>query len=39
MRRRSDWGQAVTALLLIMACSFFGTLAAGILLLLIFGGV
>ena len=39
MRRRSDWGQALSALLLIMACSFIGTLAAGILLLLIFGGV
>lgn len=38
MRKRHDWGQAVMALLLIMACSFFGTLAAGILLLLIFGG-
>jgi hypothetical protein len=39
MRRRSEWGSAVVALLLIMACSFIGTLAAGILLLLIFGGV
>jgi len=38
MRRRSDWGQAVMALLLIMACSFIGTLAAGILLLIFFGG-
>lgn len=38
MNRRKDWGTALAALLMIMACSFFGTLAAGILLLLIFGG-
>jgi len=37
MRKRADWGSAVLALLLIMGCSFFGTMAAGIILLLIFG--
>jgi hypothetical protein len=36
MRKRSDWGSAVLALLLIMGCSFFGTMAAGIILLLLF---
>jgi len=36
MRKRADWGSAVLALLLIMGCSFFGTLAAGIILLLLF---
>jgi hypothetical protein len=36
MRKRADWGSAVLALLLIMACSFFGTMAAGIILLLLF---
>lgn len=34
--KHSDWGSATLALLLIMGCSFFGTLAAGIILLLIF---
>lgn len=33
-----DWGSALLALLLIMVCSFLGTLAAGILLLLAFSG-
>lgn len=37
MRKHADWGSAVLALLLIMGCSFFGTMAAGIVLLLIFG--
>lgn len=36
MNKRADWGSAVLALLLIMGCSFFGTLAAGTILLLIF---
>jgi len=34
----TDWGSAILALLLIMTCSFLGTLAAGILLLLAFSG-
>ena len=34
----TDWGSAILALLLIMICSFFGTLAGGIILLLIFAG-
>lgn len=34
----TDWRRAILALLLIMICSFFGTLAAGIILLLIFAG-
>jgi len=38
MNKRKDWGSALAALLLIMGCSFFGTLAAGILLLLLFAG-
>lgn len=38
IKRRADWGSALLALLLIMTCSFLGTLAAGILLLLIFAG-
>jgi hypothetical protein len=38
MNKRKDWGSAVLALLLIMGCSFFGTMAAGVLLLLIFAG-
>lgn len=37
MRKHADWGSAVVALLLIMGCSFIGTLAAGLALLLIFG--
>lgn len=36
MNKRSDWGTATLALLMIMGCSFFGTLAAGTILLLIF---
>jgi hypothetical protein len=36
MRKRADWGSAVLALMLIMGCSFFGTMAAGIILLLLF---
>ncbi len=36
MNKRKDWGSAALALLLIMGCSFFGTLAAGIILLLLF---
>lgn len=36
MRKRADWGSAVLALLLIMGCSFFGTMAAGIILLMLF---
>jgi len=35
---KRDWGSAILALLLIMTCSFLGTLAAGILLLLAFSG-
>lgn len=35
--KHADWGSAVLALLLIMGCSFLGTLAAGLLLILIFG--
>ncbi len=38
MKKRKDWGSALAALLLIMGCSFFGTMAAGILLLLLFAG-
>jgi hypothetical protein len=38
MNKRKDWGSALAALLLIMGCSFFGTLAAGVLLLLLFAG-
>lgn len=38
MNKRKDWGSALAALLLIMGCSFFGTLVAGILLLLLFAG-
>jgi hypothetical protein len=38
MRKHADWGSAILALLLIMGCSFFGSLAAGILLLLAFSG-
>ena len=38
MNKRKDWGSAVLALLLIMGCSFFGTMAAGVLLLLLFAG-
>ena len=38
MRKHADWGSALLALLLIIGCSFFGALAAGIILLLIFGG-
>jgi hypothetical protein len=38
MNKRKDWGSALAALLLIMGCSFFGTMAAGVLLLLIFAG-
>jgi hypothetical protein len=38
MNKRKDWGSALAALLLIMGCSFFGTMAAGILLLLLFAG-
>ena len=34
----TDWSSAILALLLIMICSFLGTLAAGILLLLAFSG-
>jgi hypothetical protein len=36
MHKRAEWGSAVLALLLIMGCSFFGTFAAGIILLLLF---
>lgn len=36
MRKHADWGSAALALLLIMGCSFFGTMAAGIILLLLF---
>jgi len=36
MRKHADWGSAVLALLLIMGCSFFSSLVAGIILLLIF---
>ena len=32
----SDWGGALIALLLILGSSFFGTLGAGIILLLLF---
>ena len=35
--KHADWGSAVLALLLILGASFFGTLLAGILLVLIFG--
>lgn len=35
--KHANWGSAVLALLLILGSSFFGTLAAGIILLLIFG--
>lgn len=35
--KQSDWGGALIALLLILGSSFFGTLGAGIILLLIFG--
>ena len=35
--QRSDWGGALIALLLIVSASFFGTLAAGLALLLVFG--
>jgi hypothetical protein len=38
MNKRKDWGSAALALLLIMGCSFFGTMVAGVLLLLVFGG-
>ena len=38
MNKRKDWGSALAALLLIMGCSFFGTMAAGVLLLLLFAG-
>jgi hypothetical protein len=38
MRKHADWGSAILALLLIMGCSFFGAMAAGILLLLAFSG-
>lgn len=38
MNKRKDWGSALAVLLLIMGCSFFGTMAAGILLLLLFAG-
>lgn len=34
--QRSDWGGALIALLLILGSSFFGTLGAGIILLLLF---
>lgn len=34
---KSDWGGALLALLMILASSFFGTLLAGIALLLLFG--
>lgn len=34
----TDWGSAILALLLIVICSFLGTLVAGIILLLIFAG-
>lgn len=34
---KSDWGGAIVALLLILGASFFGTMTAGIILLLIFG--
>ena len=34
--KQSDWGGALIALLLILASSFFGTLGAGIILLLLF---
>lgn len=34
---KSDWGSAVLALLMIVGSSFFGTLIAGLALLLIFG--
>ena len=33
---KSDWGGAIVALLLILGASFFGTLAAGLILLSIF---
>lgn len=33
---KSDWGGAIVALLLILGASFFGTLAAGLVLLSIF---
>ena len=35
--KHANWGSAVLALLLILGSSFFGTLAAGIILLLIVG--
>jgi len=38
MRKHADWGSAILALLLIIGCSFFASLAAGILLLLAFSG-
>lgn len=34
--KQSDWGGALLALLMILGASFFGTLAAGMILLLIF---
>jgi hypothetical protein len=34
---KSDWGGALLALLMILGASFFGTLAAGLALLLVFG--
>lgn len=34
--KHANWGSAVLALLLILGSSFFGTLAAGIILLLLF---
>ena len=35
--KQSDWGGALLALLMILGASFFGTLAAGLALLFLFG--